>query len=164
MDQKVILVTGGNRGIGLEICRQLAKLSHKIILGSRDLDKGVKASKRIKVPVVVKKLDVTDGDDIINLSQDIESEFGRLDVLINNAGIYIGKKGVVGADLNKVRQTIDINFFGPWKISQVMLPLLRKSSDGRIVNISSGMGALRDLTGGYAGYRMSNTLGTGCQK
>lgn len=155
MDQKVILVTGGNRGIGLEICRQLAKLSHKIILGSRDLDKGVKASKRIKVPVVVKKLDVTDGDDIINLSQDIESEFGRLDVLINNAGIYIGKKGVIEADLNEVKQTMDTNFYGPWNISQAMLPLLRKSKNGRIINISSGMGARSDLTGGYAGYRMS---------
>ena len=154
---KVILVTGGNRGIGLEICRILAAAGHKVILGSRDLQKGQKAGDMLKGKVETIHLDVINAGHIQVVASFIAKAYGKLDILINNAGIGIGSKGASDADLDDVKQIMETNFYGAWYVSQAMIPLLRKSNDGRIINMSSGMGALNDLTGGYAGYRLSKT-------
>lgn len=194
---KTILVTGGNRGIGLETCRQLDALGHTVILGSRDFEKGVKAVEKSNNRMIVKQLDVTDGQSIRSVCDFVKSEFGRLDVLINNAGIIaaspehkksllrqakgaleehipgvrnltsriipalqnagmISKHGdVTGISLNEVDQVMETNLYGPWRMIQVFLPLLEQSDNGRIINISSGMGELDRLAGDYAAYRMS---------
>lgn len=155
--RKVMLVTGGNRGIGLEICRQLAKLGHEVIMGTRDLDKGKLAAEKIGLPIDVQAIDVTNTSHIEKLGLYLAEAYSSLDVLINNAGIGIGSNGVARADLTEVKDIMETNFYGPWRLTQRMLPLLEKSHEGRIVNISSGMGALDEMEGGYAGYRMSKS-------
>ena len=155
--QKTILVTGGNRGIGLEICRQLAALDHKVIMGTRSKEKGLAQARTINIDVDVQVLDVTNQEQIESLAGYIREKYGKLDVLINNAGIGVGSNGVINADLTEVKEIMETNFYGPWRLTQKMLPLLEKSTAGRIINISSGMGALADLTGSYAGYRMSKS-------
>lgn len=158
MSTKIILVTGGNRGIGREICRQLAALGNTVLLGSRDLKKGEEVAVGIEGDVLPVKLEVTNQADINNLSAHVKEKYGRLDVLINNAGILVGQKGTVDVDVDEAKSIMEVNFFAPWKLSQAMLPLLKNSPDGRIVNMSSGMGEWANLRlGSYAGYRLSKT-------
>lgn len=154
-DAKIALVTGGNRGIGLEICRQLAEKGLTVILTSRDLSKGERTAASLQGRVVVRQLDVTDDAQTLELAGAMKAEFGVLDVLVNNAGISIGSKGIPDADLSTIREIMETNFFGPIRVTKAFLPLLRRSRDARVINISSGMGALSDLNGGYAGYRLS---------
>lgn len=158
MNSKIILVTGGNRGIGQGIVKQLANLGHKVILGSRDLKKGKEVATSINGEVYPVHLDVTKEVDIKNLAAHIKDKFGKLDVLINNAGILVGQKGTADVNIDEVKRIMDVNFYAPWQVSQLMLPLLKNSPDGRIVNMSSGMGEWASLSaGGYAGYRLSKT-------
>lgn len=194
---KIVLVTGGNRGIGLEICRQLDVLGHTVIMGSRNLQKGLEAARAISKNVIVKQLDVTDEESIQKLFGSLKTELGKLDVLINNAGIGASHKGnenVIVSDiknilekdapwvwrmiqvvkpvlikagidsgkmgskniaLSSVKNIMETNFYGVWRMIQVFLPLLLKSGDGRIINMSSGMGELKSLSGDYPGYRLS---------
>ena len=155
--KKVVLVTGGNRGIGLEICRQLAELGHEVIMGTRDLEKGKLATEKMALPIDVQVVDVTNTNHIEKLGLYLSEAYGSLDVLINNAGIGIGSNGVARADLTEVKDIMETNFYGPWRLIQRLFPLLEKSPEGRIVNMSSGMGALNEMEGGYAGYRMSKS-------
>lgn len=194
---KTILVTGGNRGIGLEICRQLHRLGHTLIMGSRDIEKGNAAAIEFRPDIIVKQLDVTNDESIQNLFEFVRSHFGKLDVLINNAGIgelsynkdkspvyklktllethvigvrqfnlfavpflrkagIIESKGGVGdVPLDSVKKIMETNLYGAWRMSQIFIPLLEKSKNGRIINISSGMGELANLNGLYPGYSMS---------
>ena len=154
---KHILVSGGNRGIGLGICKELATRGHSVMLGSRSVESGQHAASQMTGSVDVCQLDVSKEEDIANAFDHVGQKWGKLDVLINNAGIGIGNRGSVDADMAEIREIMNVNFFGAWRLSQVMIPLLNKSQDGRIINMSSGMGALEDLTGGYAGYRMSKS-------
>lgn len=147
---KVILVTGGNRGIGYEICRQLAIKGHTIILGARNTN--------IDVPfdADIVQLDVTNPDNIAACSRYIDQKYGKLDVLINNAGMLEGSEGSLDVELAIVRSTMETNFFAAWQLTRSCLTLLKKSDQGRIVNMSSGMGAMDGLgSGGYAAYRLS---------
>lgn len=155
--KKVILVSGGNRGIGLGICKALDKLGHIALIGSRNVEKSKDCFEVQTQGTKLIELDVTEPKSMDKAAEKIEKEFGKLDVLVNNAGIGIGNKGAVDADLSEVRKIMDTNFFGAWQLARQMLPLLEKSDDGRIINMSSGMGALDDLHGGYAGYRLSKT-------
>jgi NAD(P)-dependent dehydrogenase (short-subunit alcohol dehydrogenase family) len=158
MDQKIILVTGGNRGIGLGICRQLAKLGHKVIMGARDLDDGKNAAENLEGDVYPQQLDVTKEADIKNLTGQIKDKFGKLDVLINNAGILVGEKGPSNVNIEEVKSIMEVNFYAPWRLIQAMLPLLENSAEGRIINMSSSMGEWASLSAGdYAGYRTSKT-------
>ena len=153
---KLILVTGGNRGIGKEICRQLDRMDHKVILCSRDLSKGKKAAKEMSPKVDVQELDVLDEKSIRKLEKHIASTYGKLDVLINNAGIISEDSSVVDSDPSDYRKVMETNFYGPWEMIKAFVPLLQKSKDGRIINVSSQMGELSDLKrGGRAAYRMS---------
>jgi NAD(P)-dependent dehydrogenase (short-subunit alcohol dehydrogenase family) len=155
---RVALVSGANRGIGLEISRQLAGKGITTILGSRDEEKGLEAAEGIDGEVVVCRLDVTDQKGMGSLARDVEEEFGRLDILVNNAGVSMdrGQRGV-DVDLDVVRETLEMNLFGAWRLCEVFGPLMQRNGYGRIVNVSSGMGALNDMGGGSPAYRVSKT-------
>ncbi len=155
---RVALVSGGNRGIGLEIVRQLAGRGITVILGSRDEERGRAAAEGLSGDVVVRQLDVTDEGSVARLASFVEDEFGRLDILVNNAGISNddGQRGM-NADLDRVREALEANLFGAWRLCEMAIPLMQRGGYGRIVNVSSGMGALEDMGGGSPGYRVSKT-------
>lgn len=161
--KKVILVTGGNRGIGEEICRQLGELGHDVLLGSRNLDAGIKVANKMSEYVEAIELDVAKSESIQKEASHIEKKYGKLDVLINNAGI-MSEKSTLDSDIEVAKQTFDTNLFGAWELSQACLSLLKKSADGRIINMSSGMGALNDMNGRYAAYRLSKLAMNGLTK
>jgi NAD(P)-dependent dehydrogenase (short-subunit alcohol dehydrogenase family) len=157
-DRQVALVSGANRGIGREVVRQLAERGITTILGSRDEEKGRAAAEGINGDVHVRRLDVTDEKGIQNLARSVEEEFGRLDVLVNNAGVSIdcGQRGV-DTDLEVVKETLEMNLFGAWRLCEAFVPLMQRNGYGRVVNISSGMGALEEMGGGSPDYRVSKT-------
>ena len=159
---KVAVVTGANRGLGLEACRQLAQAGAKVILASRDEDKGEAAATALRregLDVTPYPLDVTDPASIGRLATFIEQQFGRLDILVNNAGLFkdntLGPKeaSALRSDPAIVQQTFQTNALGPLMLAQALIPLMNGS--GRIVNVSSGMGQLAEMNGGWPGYRMS---------
>jgi NAD(P)-dependent dehydrogenase (short-subunit alcohol dehydrogenase family) len=160
---KIALVTGGNRGMGLETCRQLAALGYRVLLGSRDLEAGRQAAASLRDDgVEAVRLDVTSAADIAALAQYIEQNHGRLDLLINNAGIMIdGDDGqsssICAADFERVEKSLQVNTIGPMRVINAMLPLMERVEDARIVNISSGMGQLSEMGGNDPGYRISKT-------
>ena len=138
---QIALVSGANRGIGLEIVRQLAKLGYKVILGSRELEKGESAARQLKgqgLDVLPYQLDVASDDSVTKLADTVKNQFGRLDVLVNNAAIlYDYWQQATTADLNTVREAFETNTLGAWRMCKAFIPLLRSSSHGRIVNVSS---------------------------
>lgn len=194
---KIALVTGGNRGIGFEICRMLDNLEWKVILCSRNLSKGQKAALELSRNVIVRQLNVTNETSIHDLYHFISNEISRIDVLVNNAGIgvyaqeskmisgikqkikkhfrgiyrtakkfqpYLNNDQLYAENITaqhisipKVKAIMDTNFYGPWRMIQICIPLLLKSSDPRIINVSSEMGALHNLSGLYPGYSLSKT-------
>lgn len=162
----VALVTGAGRGIGLEVARQLAQQGMTVIAGVRDPEKSAEAIDGLKADglnVTVKALDITDEQSIQQVVQEIESEFGGLDILVNNAAAFANwQETATSADLKQVHDTLETNLFGAWRVTQAFLPLLRKSKHARIVNVSSGAGSHADtqfgLTtgdGGTASYGIS---------
>ena len=156
---RVALISGGNRGIGREIARQLAGQGYRVVIGSRELAKGEEAAHELGQDVTAVQLDVTDEDSIVAAVASVERDLGRLDVLVNNAGIVGGgwSTNAVDADLDEVRRTLETNLFGAWRLTEEALPLMRKNGYGRIVNISSGMGQLSDMGGHSPAYRLSKT-------
>ena len=157
----VIVVTGGNRGIGFEICRQLAARGARVVLTARKPAAGAAAMKKLaaqKLAAEFHPLDVTDADSIAALRDFLRDTYGRVDVLINNAGIIAkGEAPGLKVDLTTVRATLETNALGPLHLAQTLAPLLKHSKSARIVNMSSGMGALTDNSGGSAAYRISKT-------
>jgi len=163
-NERVAVVTGANRGIGLEICRQLGAKEFLVVLTSRDEQKGREACKRLEkeeMAVRYHQLDVDQAASIQRFSQFIEKEFGRCDVLVNNAGVLLDGEGdgssVFHAKLDVVRKTMETNVYGPLLLTQAFIPLMKRNKYGRIVNLSSGMGQLSDMDGGYPSYRISKT-------
>ena len=155
----VALVTGANRGIGLEVCRQLAGLGYAVVLGSRDLAKGERAVAglaphgRVVQPC---QLDVTDSESIERARARVAADFGRLDVLVNNAAIlYDTWQRALDADLAQVREALETNLFGAWNMVRAFLPLLRQSRHARVVNVSSEAGSLAGMGGGTPAYSLS---------
>ncbi len=157
-NERIALVSGGNRGIGLEICRQLADKGITVILGSRDEVSGRAAAEDLSGEVVVHQLDVADEKSVGRLASFVEEEFGGLDILVNNAGISNdeGQRGV-DADLDRVREAFEANLFGAWRLCEMAIPLMQRDGYGRIVNVSTGMAALEDMGGGSPAYRVSKT-------
>jgi NAD(P)-dependent dehydrogenase (short-subunit alcohol dehydrogenase family) len=160
MTERIALVTGGNRGIGLEICRQLAKQGITVLLGSRDLAKGKSAVSRLHQQgfsnIHPYQLTVNNEDSIQQLYRNIEQDFGRLDILVNNAGIYPDTaNSLLAVDLDIMREAMDVNAYAPVRLTQVLLPLMKKHDWGRIVNVSSSMGAQASLGSGSPAYRFS---------
>ncbi|MDY6991824.1 MAG: SDR family oxidoreductase [Pseudomonadota bacterium] len=158
-EEKIALVTGGNRGIGLEICRQLLQLNIKVILTSRDLAKGSQAQQRLAhEQLTVQPLDVTDDKQIAQLNTFIKQHYGRLDILINNAGVFPDKiTTALDSSVDHLRQAMETNLYGPFRLCQSFIPLMRQQNYGRIVNLSSGMGQLSEMNGCCPGYRTSKT-------
>ncbi|TME23863.1 MAG: SDR family oxidoreductase [Chloroflexi bacterium] len=156
--ERVAIVTGANRGIGLEVTRQLADLGYTVVLGSRDLGKGEAAAKKLKVGdrVMARRLDVTEQSTIDRLRDEIATTFGSLHVLVNNAAIHYDTwENAVDADLRTVQEALDTNLFGAWRMCQAFIPLLRKSKRGRIVNVSSEAGSLASMGAGAPAYAVS---------
>jgi NAD(P)-dependent dehydrogenase (short-subunit alcohol dehydrogenase family) len=155
------VVTGGNRGIGLEVGRQLARDGFEVILGSRDPAKGAEAVELLGAEGLTARalaLDVADPQSVADFGAELERDHEALDVLVNNAGgFYDTCETGVGADLDVVRDAFETNVLGAWRTTQACLPLLRSSGSARIVNVSSGGGALTDMGGGTPAYRVSKT-------
>ncbi|MDF5752265.1 SDR family oxidoreductase [Spongiactinospora sp. TRM90649] len=157
----VALVTGGNRGIGLEVCRQLARAGHTVVLTARSEDKareaaGVLAADGLRVHPI--RLDVTDPADSGRLAGELAERFGGLDVLVNNAAItYDTWQRASSPDLGVVREAMDTNLYGAWQVILGVLPLLRASGHPRIVNVSSGLASLTTMGAGSPAYRVSKT-------
>jgi len=157
----MVVVTGGNRGIGFEICRQLAGRGARVVLTARNPAAGAAAVKKLSVQKLAAEfqpLDVTDADGIAALRDLLNKTYGRLDVLINNAGIIAkGDAPALKVDLATVRATLETNTLGPLHLAQTLAPLLKRSQSARVINMSTGMAALSDNSGGYAAYRISKT-------
>ncbi len=140
---KIALITGANKGIGLETARQLARdHGFTVLIGARDEKRGEEAAKSIGDKAHVVRLDVTDGASVAEAARHIEEQFGGLDVLVNNAGIALDREPPSQLDLDTMRRTFETNVFGAFAVTQAMLPMLRKSAAGRIVNLSSTLGSL----------------------
>lgn len=163
VETRVALVTGANRGIGFEIVRQLARLGVMTIMGSRSLEKGEQAAQQLASeglePAVV-QLDVDDPQSVRLAVDKARDLFGRIDILVNNAGIVLdgpraASPTVENVQLSVVQRTFATNVYGPLLMIQAVLPLMKEAGYGRIVNISSGLGQLSDMGGGYPAYRMS---------
>jgi NAD(P)-dependent dehydrogenase (short-subunit alcohol dehydrogenase family) len=155
---KIALVTGSNKGIGFEICRQLAKNNVQVILTSPDPELGLEACETLSkegLQLDYHQLDVTDEQSIQEMVDYVESKYGQLDILVNNAGILLDRGSVFTTDINTIRQTMETNVYGPLLLTQKLIPLMEKHNYGRIVNISSGMGQLSDMNGGVTAYRIS---------
>lgn len=158
-DSKVALVTGSNRGIGLEVVHQLARLGMTVLLGSRDLEKGEGAAKSFTdegLKITPVQLDVAGQKSIDDLKRWTEERFTRLDVLVNNAAIlYDSWQRAGSADLQVVREAFETNTLGPWRMCNAFIPLLRRSRHGRIVNVSSESGSLASMGGETPAYSVS---------
>jgi len=144
---KTALITGANKGIGFETARQLAQLGYFVYLGSRDKIKGLDALEKLKAlgtnNVDYVEIDVTDIDSIKKAKQELESKIDVLDVLINNAGISGGQpQNMSSLEIENLRKVFDTNFFGAVQTTQEFIPLLKRSGEPRIVNVSSGLGSL----------------------
>jgi NAD(P)-dependent dehydrogenase (short-subunit alcohol dehydrogenase family) len=145
---KTVLITGGNKGIGLETARQLGKLGFTILLGSRDEARGQEATATLTAENINAKaitLDITDLDTIQSAVKQIDDQYGALDVLINNAGVCL-ERGLPPSqlELTVLRNTYETNVFGSFSVTKAMLPLIKKSPAGRIVNLSSGLASLTE--------------------
>lgn len=194
---KTILVTGANRGIGLEVCKQLDALGHQVLLCSRNRDKGINAAKDLSSNVIVQTLDITNIDSITNLFEFVKNKIGKLDCLINNAAIGVSAQesditgsakkfikenlavlfklamkvkpiisganiynkniGPTTVQLTKVKDAMDTNLFGHWQMVQSFIPLLKKSKNASIINISSAIGAIGNLSELYPAYSISKS-------
>ncbi|MCU0490026.1 MAG: SDR family oxidoreductase [Chloroflexaceae bacterium] len=157
--QRLALVTGANRGIGLEVSRQLARQGLHVILTSRDEGQGQQAADGLAADGLAASylpLDVTDGQRIERLAALVQREYGRLDVLVNNAGVYLDEGvSIFAVDEATIRETMEVNFFGALLLTRALVPLMRANRYGRIVNVSSGYGSMHEM-GGYTGaYKIS---------
>jgi NAD(P)-dependent dehydrogenase (short-subunit alcohol dehydrogenase family) len=155
----VAVVTGGNRGIGLEVCRQLAALGYAVVLGSRDFRKAELAAKEIDSEgerITPCHIEVDNSVNVVALGNWIRERFGRLDVLVNNAATPPDQWVIASnTDLSTVAEALDVNLFGTWRVTQALLPLLRSSSRPRVVNVSSEGGSISLMSGGRPAYSVS---------
>jgi len=144
-NERVALVTGANKGIGLEIARQLGQRGITILLGARNQERGQEAAGRLREEGIAAQylmLDVKDQESIDEAAAYIEDAFGKLDILVNNAGIFLQEKQPSDNDVSTLTEVYDTNLLGVFRTTKAMLPLLRKSDGGRIVNMSSSLGSL----------------------
>ncbi|MGZ8155999.1 MAG: SDR family oxidoreductase [Burkholderiales bacterium] len=160
--ERIALVTGGNRGIGFEICRQLARQGLAVVLTARDAGKGKAAAKTLQdegLAVEFHRLDVTSCRSIRACVASVAERRGHIDVLVNNAGVLLDPRGsrFLDSKLDTYRDTLETNLFGPLQLAQAVVPLMKANRYGRIVNLSSGLGQLADMGTGTPAYRLSKT-------
>ena len=155
----VAVVTGGNRGVGLEVCRQLAVIGYAVVLGSRDPRRGELAAKEIDPEgerITPCHIEVDNSVNIQQLADWVRDRYGRVDALVNNASAPPDLWAIAGnTDLSPVAEALDINLFGAWRVTQALLPLLRRSPRPRIVNVSSEGGSIALMNGGRPAYSVS---------
>jgi NAD(P)-dependent dehydrogenase (short-subunit alcohol dehydrogenase family) len=151
----VAVVSGASRGLGLEVCRQLAARGFAVVMGVRDLAKGAAAARGIERALPL-PLDVDDPASPPRLAAEVRARFGRCDVLVNNAGIHYDTSNRASApDWRIVREALETNFLGAWRLSAALIPLLRERGRGRIVNVSSEAGSLASMGAGTPAYSTS---------
>jgi NAD(P)-dependent dehydrogenase (short-subunit alcohol dehydrogenase family) len=161
MDQpvRIALITGANRGIGFEVCRQLASQGFVVLLTARDAAKAETAARKLENLGTVEPLllDVADTASIEKAAEVVTGRYGYLDVLVNNAGInYDTWETVENAGIDgTVQETIRTNLLGPWQVSKAFLPLLRKSRAARIINVTSEAGSLARMGAGPPAYQVT---------
>lgn len=159
---KIVFITGGNKGIGFETARQLGNMGYEIIIGARSENKGHEAvtlleKEKIKAKTVV--LDVTNPSSVLSAAEWIEQEYGLLDILINNAGVFFEENTPPSElELSVLKSTYETNVFGVFSVTKAMLPLLRNSSAGRIVNLSSALGSLTLNSDSTSEFYNANSL------
>ncbi len=158
--ERVVVVTGGNRGLGREVVRQCAARGDTVLLGARDPDAGERAARELRpgVPGRVRavRLDVTDAAGLATLARDVADTVGRVDVLINNAAVHYDTwQTAADADLAVVREALETNVLGAWQTTLALLPLLRRSAHPRVVMVSSEGGSLASMGGGTPAYNVS---------
>ena len=165
---KTALITGANRGIGFEVSKQLAQQGFKVYMGCRDELKGVAAAKALcsqELDVEFVHFDVTKTAGIRSVISKLKENGESLDVLINNAGVFLESDGPTDSSTSSlfkvdpviILKTIETNTMGPLKLIQSLVPMMKESGKGRVINISSGMGQLTGMGGHWPGYRMSKT-------
>jgi NAD(P)-dependent dehydrogenase (short-subunit alcohol dehydrogenase family) len=159
---RIAVVTGGNKGIGFEICRQLAKRGVNVVLTARNARRGAAAANKLQgqgLNVIFHPLDVTAPDQVRALARYLDTALGRCDVLINNAGIALDRYSlsVLDTPARLFQDTLDTNFYGPLRLCQALMPMMLRRRYGRVVNLSSGLGQLEDMEDGSAAYRVSKT-------
>jgi NAD(P)-dependent dehydrogenase (short-subunit alcohol dehydrogenase family) len=158
---RIAVVTGANRGLGLETCRQLATIGYRVVLTSRDRAKGAAAAGKLRaqgLDVHHSALDVTDPASVTALTGHLQSAFGRVDALVNNAGILSPedeRRNALTVDNQVVRETLETNTIGALRMCQALLPLMREHNYGRVVNVSSMLGQISSMGGGWPAYRIS---------
>lgn len=157
MDKRIAVVTGGNRGIGFEICRQLTRTGIYVILTARDEAKARSAGDQIAVES--RQLDVNSDRSVETFARWLTGTHGRWDVLVNNAGVMLDPRGsrIPDTKVETWRATFETNVLGPLRMIQASLPLMKKNRYGRIVNLSSGQGQLSEMGVGTPAYRVSKT-------
>lgn len=161
-EQRIAVVTGGYKGIGLAVSQSLAKQGMLVVIAGRDPNEGnavVTDLKKQGWSAAYAPLEVTRFDDIERLRNFLDHTYGRLDVLINNAGIFPDRPevGILNAKIDTLRSAMETNVYGPVALCQMLIPLMNVHHYGRIVNVSSGMGQLSEMEGGYPAYRLSKT-------
>ncbi|MED3865869.1 SDR family oxidoreductase [Priestia megaterium] len=159
-EKQVALVTGGNRGIGYELVKQLASSGFKVILTSRSSETGNKVTgelRELNMDVSFVLMDVDDPKSIEQAAAKVYEQHGRVDVLINNAGVYLDEhKHLLDMDPSVIEKTMKTNFFGPLYVMRSFIPLMEKRGYGRIINISSEYGKMRALSSqGVGAYKLS---------
>ena len=161
--KKIALVTGANRGIGLETSRQLAAQGYHVVMGSRDLERGRKAARDLAArglpDVEAVQPDVSDESSIDEALASVFRAHGRIDVLVNNAGVYLdeGFDSTFETSREVLEETFETNVLGPFQLCQRVIPGMIDRGYGRVVNLSSGMGQLSEMNGGAPAYRISKT-------
>jgi NAD(P)-dependent dehydrogenase (short-subunit alcohol dehydrogenase family) len=153
------VVTGASRGVGLEVCRQLAALGYLVVLGSRDQREAELAAKELDPSgerVMPAHIEVDNSVNIDQLADWIRGRWGRVDAIVNNASTAPDQYAIAGTtDLSPVAEALDVNLFGAWRVTQALLPLLRSSPRPRVVNVSSEGGSIALMSGGRPAYSVS---------
>lgn len=161
--QKIALVTGAKRGLGFATSERLAEKGYTVVMvgrGIRDIESASQKLKDKKLNVLAFDCDTTKEKDVAKLAIWIAEKFGKLDVLVNNAGVFpeeMGSSDVFKTDIALVARTFETNTLGTMMVTNALADLLKKSGDARVVNVSSGMGQLSEMNGSYPAYRLSKT-------
>jgi NAD(P)-dependent dehydrogenase (short-subunit alcohol dehydrogenase family) len=156
---RVAVVSGGNRGLGLQIVRRLAERGMRVVMGTRSVEHGrvaVELLGDLAERVAVRQLDITDQQSVDRLAAWVRGQLGRCDVLVNNAAVLLDDDGgAASADLSVVRTTMETNLLGTWRLTQAIVPLMRAHRYGRVVNVSTQLGNLTMMRPGPAAYGIS---------
>lgn len=162
-NKKIALVTGAKRGLGFATSEALAEKGYTVIMvgrGKKEIEAQAAQLKNKNLDVVGFDCDITKESDVMKLKSFVAEKFGKLDVLVNNAGAFneiMGESSVFTTPANVVSETFNTNTLGAFRVTNALADLLKKSGDARVVNVSSGMGQLSEMNGAYPGYRLSKT-------